>query len=137
MAMEEHVRDAGTWYDVYSERYANELVGLDDGEYPATVGTPGADDEYFMEDYDDVHCVHGAFIGYPGGADFMCGLCENGQVFPKQDRKWELHIYGRIVWTVYKQEDTAKWDSLIALCKKEDVSYNIIQQEYTWWDTEE
>ena len=27
---------------------------------------------------DSTHCVHGTYIGYPGGADYMCGWCEDG-----------------------------------------------------------
>lgn len=34
--------------------------------------------DYLSADYDRVHCKHGNFIGYPGGADYMCGYCEDG-----------------------------------------------------------
>tara|TARA_R110000803_G_scaffold31464_2_gene70162 strand:- start:3885 stop:4160 length:276 start_codon:yes stop_codon:yes gene_type:complete len=26
----------------------------------------------------EFHCEHGEFVGHPGGADLMCGWCENG-----------------------------------------------------------
>jgi hypothetical protein len=135
MSMEEHMRDAGTWYDVSSERYANELDGLDD--YPDTVGDPGAPDEYFAEDYDKVHCrPHGTFIGYPGGADFMCPMCEGGYIYPKEGAKWVLYIYDKAMGTVYSEEETVKWDSLIKLCEKENVPYEVRKEDYVWWDTE-
>ena len=35
-------------------------------------------EEYFVEDRDQVHCRHGSYIGYPGGADYICGACEDG-----------------------------------------------------------
>jgi hypothetical protein len=27
---------------------------------------------------DETHCEHGTYIGYPGGADYMCQWCEDG-----------------------------------------------------------
>ena len=35
-------------------------------------------EEYFAGDREQVYCKHGTYIGYPGGADYMCGACENG-----------------------------------------------------------
>ena len=29
-------------------------------------------------DYGTITCVHGMNLGTPGGADFMCGMCESG-----------------------------------------------------------
>lgn len=26
---------------------------------------------------DETHCEHGTYIGYPGGADYLCGWCED------------------------------------------------------------
>lgn len=92
-----------------------------------TVGTPGSDSEYFAEDYDSVHCRHGRFIGYPGGADFICGLCEDGAT------KLEHRMVARLEYTdaaeswwkgsntldtVYSTEGIHKWDKFIALWKK-------------------
>ncbi len=28
--------------------------------------------------YDDTHCIHGCYIGYPGGPDYLCQYCEDG-----------------------------------------------------------
>ena len=101
-----------------------------------TVGLPGSDSEYFQEDYDTVHCMHGAFIGYPGGADYMCGLCENGQYYPKQANKWTLYVYGKKIGSVYRKEEANKWDKLIKLCDKNNVAHEVIQEVYTYWDDE-
>lgn len=30
------------------------------------------------DDFDRYHCVHGTYIGTPGGPDLMCGWCEEG-----------------------------------------------------------
>lgn len=27
---------------------------------------------------DSTHCEHGTYIGYPGGADYLCQWCEDG-----------------------------------------------------------
>lgn len=35
-------------------------------------------EEYFAEDRDQVYCLHGKYIGYPGGVDFICPYCEDG-----------------------------------------------------------
>ena len=46
--------------------------------YPENVTDLGNGEEYFSEDFDRVHCRHGFYIGYPGGADHMCPACEMG-----------------------------------------------------------
>ena len=33
---------------------------------------------YFEEDRESVYCMHGNYVGYPGGADYMCPYCEDG-----------------------------------------------------------
>lgn len=35
-------------------------------------------EEYFAEDRDQVYCLHGKYIGYPGGVDYICPYCEDG-----------------------------------------------------------
>lgn len=35
-------------------------------------------EEYFTADRDQVHCKHGSYIGYAGGADYICSHCEDG-----------------------------------------------------------
>jgi hypothetical protein len=52
--------------DLGADRIAREVVDLGGGE------------EYFAEDRDQVYCKHGRYIGYPGGADFICPYCEDG-----------------------------------------------------------
>lgn len=29
---------------------------------------------------DETHCRHGVYVGTPGGADYMCGACEDGRL---------------------------------------------------------
>ena len=38
---------------------------------------PSTDDGRWGGDY----CVHGVYVGTPGGADYLCGLCEDGLTF--------------------------------------------------------
>lgn len=91
-----------------------------------TVGTPGSDSEYFAEDHDQVYCVHGVFIGYPGGADFICGLCEDGAT------ELEHRMVARLCYTVpedpdwpyvfsthYSAAGMQKDNDLVSLLKKE------------------
>ena len=35
------------------------------------------DDEYFQS-RGEYYCKHGVYTGSPGGADYMCGYCEDG-----------------------------------------------------------
>ncbi len=37
--------------------------------------------------YDDTHCVHGCYIGYPGGPDYLCQYCEDGTTV-EELREW-------------------------------------------------
>jgi len=41
---------------------------------------------------DETHCIHGVFVGYPGGPDYMCQFCENGEVTWVEDPLWRLMI---------------------------------------------
>lgn len=69
----------------------------------------GMDAEYFASDYDQVHCKHGVFIGYPGGADHMCGDCEAGH-----DTQYEGTLYV-IMWgeeqlnVMYRLAEVEDW----------------------------
>jgi hypothetical protein len=38
------------------------------------------------------HCVHGTYVGTPGGADYICGLCEDGLDYWVEDPSYELTI---------------------------------------------
>ena len=38
------------------------------------------------------YCVHNHYIGTPGGADFMCGLCEDGLTYFVSDPAYRLVI---------------------------------------------
>ena len=63
-----------------------------------TVGTPGSDSEYFAEDYDRVHCKHGRFIGYPGGADFICPECEDGRDTLEKYTRYDVQFHRKGEW---------------------------------------
>lgn len=41
------------------------------------------------------HCIHGTNVGTPGGADLMCGLCEQGLDQWVPDPQFELMIWTR------------------------------------------
>jgi len=47
-------------------------------QHPDYVVEVAPGEEYFAEDFDRVHCRHGHYVGYPGGADYMCPACEMG-----------------------------------------------------------
>lgn len=62
----------------------------------------GGGEEYFASDYDQVHCRHGAYVGYPGGADHLCFECEMGY-----NTIHEVEVY-EVYWGDRKMFD--KWN---------------------------
>lgn len=40
-------------------------------------GDPSTDDGRWGGD----HCIHGTYVGTPGGGDYLCGLCEEGWTY--------------------------------------------------------
>lgn len=90
-----------------------------------TVGAPGSDSEYFVEDRDSVYCQHGRFVGYPGGADFICGYCEDGantleyRMYARLEYTVEDDWFdgGHVLATVYTPEGIHKWDEFIYMWK--------------------
>lgn len=38
------------------------------------------------DDFDRYHCVHGTYIGTPGGPDILCGWCEEG-ISPQEHKE--------------------------------------------------
>ena len=47
------------------------------GGFVAVTSDPDGEG-YFADDYDQTHCRHGVYVGYPGGPDYMCPYCEGG-----------------------------------------------------------
>ena len=65
---------------------------------------------YFDRDYPDTHCKpHGAFVGYPGGADYMCGLCEDGLTKWIADPEFMLQI--NMIWDISLEGQDLWWPS--------------------------
>lgn len=64
----------------------------------------GGGEEYFADDYDQVHCIHGSYIGYPGGADYICGMCEDGLHILVTVVSIELQLYDQTIDTCYRFE---------------------------------
>lgn len=97
-----------------------------------TVGTPGSDSEYFAGDYSKVHCMHGRFIGYPGGADFICPYCEDGATVleHRMVARLEYTRSGASEWeqpsrlaTCYTPGGMAKWNEFIALVRADGADW--------------
>ena len=51
---------------------------------------------YFAEDYDRTHCIHGVFVGYAGGPDYMCHYCEMGMNRWVEAPLYQLHL--TVLW---------------------------------------
>ncbi len=62
----------------------DQWVSLSDSD-PGNVG-------YFSVDHDQTHCMHGTYVGYPGGPDYICGYCEDGMNTLVIDSRYELVI---------------------------------------------
>lgn len=39
---------------------------------------------------DETTCIHGRYIGYPGGPDYLCGYCEDSAFTHKSTVRYEL-----------------------------------------------
>lgn len=64
-------------------------------KYPEDVIDVTSDPEgeqYFAEDRAKVHCVHGTYVGYPGGADYLCQYCENGEYTLVANKVADLYL---------------------------------------------
>ena len=75
------------------------------------------------------HCVHGTPVGTPGGADLMCGLCEDG-LDRWVDDTWTEHR----VWWSWLNVDTATFegDPLRQVHRRSPNPPG--PDEYAWWD---
>lgn len=49
------------------------LDEMDDSDYGPD---DGLDD--YSRNHGGIYCKHGVYLGTPGGADLMCGACEEG-----------------------------------------------------------
>jgi hypothetical protein len=65
------------------------------------------------------HCIHGTAIGTPGGADFLCGLCEDGYDTWVEDPTYELTIqldimaYPTAITSWQASNIETKWEQLV------------------------
>lgn len=87
----------------------------------------GGGEEYYAADWDLVHCRHGKYIGYPGGADILCAYCEDGatELEHRMVAKLKYAIAGD-EWqeeytfaTCYTPEGMAQHNELITLLRQE------------------
>jgi hypothetical protein len=46
---------------------------------------------------DETHCEHGTYIGYPGGADYLCGWCEDGVSYREYSAIMRQQRHNRMV----------------------------------------
>ena len=57
-------------------------------------------------------CMHGTPIGTPGGADLMCGYCEDGYTTWVPERTFELVYYANVDWpTKFASLGTDVWEN--------------------------
>ena len=61
-----------------------------------------------LVEYDDVHCVHGTFVGNWAGPDYMCGPCEMGIT----DEEWAEEVEAR---RIHNERVRAAKDTFFAL----------------------
>lgn len=57
---------------------------------------------YFAEDRDTVFCKHGRYVGYPGGPDYICPDCEDGNNTVYETDCWHLQL-------IEKETDKVLW----------------------------
>ena len=82
-----------SWLDAaYEDRNGGDVDTADDGYGIPVWECPGCGYEqdgpmwgphgYCRDCYEDQipspYCEHGTYIGYPGGPDYICGMCEMG-----------------------------------------------------------
>ncbi len=119
-------------------------------QYPEQVVQVGFGEEYFAEDYSRVHCKHGAYIGYPGGADYICGACEDGFDTLHQGTKFILAYriwYGEEklwgLWnevdTVYSEEGKSRFQPFLDLFIGSDLEMEsrVTEETFSYWGPEE
>lgn len=88
------------------------------------------------------YCVHGKWLGYPGGPDYMCGLCEEGRTVQVQLPKWEMYRVDRgerrLLRTFYTELEAeiaeALWTHVLASVGME---LEIVEGLYVAWVTPE
>lgn len=109
-------------------------------------------DGYFSEDREQVYCKHGQYIGYPGGADYMCHHCEMGHDTLFTDTMYQVvthidngedeptdHIIRRFYGGRERADELA--DELNTLAVKGDVThlfqFYVKPVEYKYWGRSE
>lgn len=94
----------------------------------------GGGEEYFAEDYNQVHCIHGSYVGYPGGADHICGLCEDGLHIMIKVGRIDLQIFSDTVAHTFHLEQLPalleNWQSLVTLAG--ELGQDVISLVFTW-----
>lgn len=128
----------------------------DDSYIDYAVVEVGAGEQYFAKDYDRVHCKHGRYIGYPGGADYMCPECESGRDtpvdfpavaiwlhFPIGEHEWDKTLFKTRYALSGLLEDSMLFNTAGDMSKKmadDDKRYPYVELEFYIegdWMTEE
>ena len=94
-------------------------------------------DGYFAKDFAATHCIHGQFIGYPGGIDYICGYCEDGANTLKKDVQWEavVNTQGHIIG-LGKHYNPAELERYQSLLDSKLADAWIEVSLYDYWDME-
>ena len=100
---------------------------------------------YFTEDRESVYCKHGTYVGYPGGADYICGFCEDGANTLYRTDCWHLQFIetgtGKVMYyhTYYNEEELTKavrtLDEIINGPNSTGaVDMDVVTDDYWYWD---
>ena len=96
-----------------------------------------------MNEYISPYCVHGNYIGYPGGADYMCQLCEDGLYKAKTGYRYKISmrfsndtkpVFIEYRYSKKESDNRVKQFNEIKTLHNAD-SLNIIsaREKYTYW----
>lgn len=86
--------------------------------------------------HDTTHCIHGNYIGYPGGPDYMCQNCEDGNNIKLEGIRYRFYMQTkgnepiRFNEPVYQITDKQK--ELIAL-SNDDLKIWYVEEKYIYW----
>jgi hypothetical protein len=83
---------------------------------------------YFSEDRNTVYCQHGTYIGYPGGADYMCFYCEQGlNTLDSYVEYSLLYLHGKLVSSDSPTECLKLLGQLLKIAQNHDSVNQLIQ----------
>lgn len=85
---------------------------MTDDEYIQGLVDAGYDPAHDDPDDDRNYCVHGRYIGPPGGIDYICGYCEEGIT----REEFEEMLHEAFLHRAAKQEED--FDKMVRVCQK-------------------